>query len=460
MTISHNTWSLGQRFNTFTDSAVRRMVEWLNLRRLKAYPTIVAVITWVSWLISLWRGSGILDAFSQVVGGDFMAFYTGGRFFLDGRLAQIYDLTAQRSFQESMGVQVQIKGFHPFINPPFATLMYAPFATSDYLPGLVMWWLVGAICYVLAIAILHHNLVTNRTGVTGSVPLNIRAVGRWSFYGLFFYPTMTWIAYGQISGLLLLLFVSTFVLLRRRQDFAAGFIWGILLFKPQLALVVAVVLVVKWRWRALLGGGLTVFGWLATGFVIGWQPILEYLHLSSALMELLRAEGYKSWGLHSLYGFSILLLNAISPLATTAITYLLMATGLGIMTWIWYRTPWLPGSRRWDMTMAATFAVSLLISPHLFTYDLMLLLLPFAIVWVYYTDKLPQVILDGGPILVTTAFVYIATFAGSYLSLFQLTIAGWVGIPKIAIQLSVPILILWIYAILRQATIPTQASTQ
>jgi len=449
-----------QRSGAFADRVVGRVVEWLTPRRLQIYPASIAIIIWGGWLFSLLRGRGNLDAFSQVVGGDFMAFYTGGRFLLDGRLAEIYNLSAQRSFQESLGVQVAATGFHPFINPPFAALMYAPFATGSYLSGLIMWWLVGAICFVLAIVLLYRNLANISTTDLESPPSAIRSLRRWFLYALTFYPTTAWVAYGQITALLLFLFVGTFVLLRRKHDFAAGFIWGTLLFKPQLAFVLVVVLIIKWRWRALLGGLLAVCCWLATGFVIGWPPMLEYLQISSELMEFLRVEGYKSWGLHSLYGFSILLFNAISPLATTLLAYLLMAIGLGVMVWVWHRTPWQPGSRQWDMTMAATFAASLLISPHLFMYDLMLLLLPFVIVWAYYADGRSSAILDGGPILAMTALVYVATFAGSYLSLFQLRIAEWVGLPGMAIQFSVPILILWIYAILKQANAPTQTPMQ
>ena len=94
---------------TFVTKVIGRMVGWLVPQRLKILPAAVAIIVWGGWLISLWRGSGILDAFGNVVGGDFVAFYTGGRFLLDGRFAQVYDLSAQSSFQASVASQYRQK---------------------------------------------------------------------------------------------------------------------------------------------------------------------------------------------------------------------------------------------------------------------------------------------------------------------------------------------------------------
>ena len=92
-----------------------------------------------------------------------------------------------------------------------------------------------------------------------------------------------------------------------------------------------------------------------------------------------------------------------------------------------------------------TTALGLLISPHLFIYDLMLLLLPLAIVWSRYppgpgAGGRP---LDGGPLLAWTAWLYIVTFWGSYLTLGELRLGAALGLPKIALQLSVPVIAGW-----------------
>ncbi len=170
----------------------------------------------------------------------------------------------------------------------------------------------------IALLFLRHELLTHLPDAF--VPPGLRVPRNWVFYSLLFYPTVTWILYGQMTGLLLLIFVGTFIFLRRGRDFAAGAVWGLLLFKPQLAITLAVILLVKGRWRALAGGAVTVTAWLSTGLILGWQSFRQYLHLSGQLMDLLRLDSYESWGLQNFYGFSILLFNDISPSLTTLLT--------------------------------------------------------------------------------------------------------------------------------------------
>ena len=75
---------------------------------------------------------------------------------------------------------------------------------------------------------------------------------------------------------------------------------------------------------------------------------------------------------------------------------------------------------------AATFAFGLLISPHLYLYDLMLLLLPLAIVLSHYPRGTLKRPLDGGSLLVWTALLYLVTFVGCYFSMGQLWLTGGV----------------------------------
>jgi len=129
----------------------------------------------------------------------------------------------------------------------------------------------------------------------------------------------------------------------------------------------------------------------------------------------------------------------------------LTAGGLLVLIVWWRRTPWQPGTRAWDLTLAATVALGLLISPHLYLYDLMLLLLPLAIVWSYFPHGTAGRALDGGPLLAWTAALYVTASFGSYLSLAQLRLSAAVGLPGIAVQLSVPVIAGWAWLVTRTA---------
>ena len=127
---------------------------------------------------------------------------------------------------------------------------------------------------------------------------------------------------------------------------------------------------------------------------------------------------------------------------------LLFLCGFISVAAIWRKTKWEPGSRTWDMLMSATFAFGLLLAPYLFIYDLMLLLLPLGIVWSYYIGGTKGRALDGGSLLCCSALLYIICFIGSLITLGQLKLCTFIGVPKCAIQLSVFVILGWSYVVI------------
>lgn len=233
----------------------------------------------------------------------------------------------------------------------------------------------------------------------------------------------------------------------------AGLALGLLLYKPQLAIAIGVMLLVKWRFRVLIGGIISAGAWIAIGFAISPPVMKKYVNLITTLLELQRRHDLSPiWGYNNFYGFASLLLGDFWRRGADILGSLLVVGGIITIMLLWWRTEWKPRTRAWDMKLAATFALGLLISPHLYLYDLMLLLLPIAIVWSYYPSGTQGRALDGGPLLVWTALLYAVCFFGSYLSLAELRISSLIGLPSMALQLSVPILIGWVIIIISLST--------
>jgi hypothetical protein len=156
--------------------------------------------------------------------------------------------------------------------------------------------------------------------------------------------------------------------------------------------------------------------------------------------------------MHNFYGFCILLFRDLcSTRAIEALSGILMLAGFMSIYFWWRTTPWRPKTKIWDLTAAATFALGLLISPHLMTYDLLLLLLPGAIVWHHYPKLTDGRQLDAGSLLVMTGLVYIAAFVSEHLSSAMLKLSVSLGYPACALQLSVLSIIGWV-ACVRRAT--------
>lgn len=421
--------------------SVKAIVAWLTPGRLKVYPTAIAALTFAAWGVSQALGPGLTDVSKTIIGADFAAFYTGGRFFLSGRLDELYDLSAQKDFQASLVAPVIPRGFTAFINPPFTVVLYAPFAWSSYGLGLLLWWGAGLLALTLSLYLLHRELR----------PSSQRSIPRLLGLSFLFYPTLAWFLYGQNTAFTLLLYTLTFVMLRRGRDFTAGLTLGLLLYKPQLAIALSVVLLIKRRWRALLGGALSAGLWLGIGFTLSPAAMWEFVRLAPVLPEFGRAWIIHNWGLNSFFGFSSLLLDGFWRAGANLLTTGLTIAGLiTIVAW-WWRASWQPDTHNWDFRMAATLAVGLLISPHLFLYDLMLLLLPLGIVWGYYWQGAGDRPLDGGALLAWTAILYVVTFVGNYLTAAQQQLSVILGFPKMAVQLGTLVIAGWAWLIARLA---------
>ncbi len=241
------------------------LARWLNPQRRRVYPLAIFLITVLGWLVSLGMGPGLTDASGTIIGADFVAFYTGGRFFWQDRMGDLYNFAAQAAVLADLVAPVVTDKINPFINPPFSVLIYAPFALGSYALGLALWWAAGGALLVFSLHLLRVELFPARP-----------TLRRLIWLSLLFYPTLLWITFGQNTALTLFLYTITFVLLRRGYDLAAGLALGCLLYKPQLAIALALILLMRWRWRALIGGALSVTAWLAAGFLISPAAMLRY----------------------------------------------------------------------------------------------------------------------------------------------------------------------------------------
>jgi hypothetical protein len=429
-------------FKLFYNVFIERAVKWLTYERIRLYPTTICVVMFFTWGVSIAMGHGLTDASGNIIGADFLTFYTAGKFYLMGRMNELYDIAEQAAFQRGILSPVSFNSVCYFNYPPFTTLFCATFALGNYLTGLLLWWGTGVLALAFSLHLLRRELMA----------LHVRSTGCLFLMSFLFSPTIAWFLYGQDTALTLLLYTLIFVMLRRQKDFASGMALGLLLFKPQLAIALAIVLIVKWRWRALVGGMMGAGIWIIIGLAISPRVMAEYIRLIPRFIELQRRHDLvPTWGYHNFNGFAALLFDGFWRRGADILALLLTIGGIVVVVLLWRRTLWEPATKEWDMRLAATFALGLLISPHLYLYDLMLLLLPLVIVWSYYPHGTCDRFLDGGPLLVWTALLYVVCFIGSYISLAQLWLSVLMGLPKIAFQLSVPVIVGWTIMVIRRA---------
>jgi len=238
---------------------------------------------------------------------------------------------------------------------PQVSLLFSPFARLPYAWALLAWLLFNTVVYGLCVYAVWKtcpNLERYRWTVL------ILAV---AFPG--FFHLMAW---GQTSGLALACFTLAFLTLRSQRLFLAGLATGCLIFKPQLGLAAAVVFVLSGEGKIVLGAVLSALAQLSVGWVRYGTPVMRnYWHALLHVQDILPLLEPRPYQMHSLRAFWSLLLPW--PHVAFALYIASAAVVLAFAVRIWKST--LPLGIRYSALLIAT----VLVSPHLTVYDLVIL---------------------------------------------------------------------------------------
>jgi hypothetical protein len=323
----------------------------------------------------LWQGAGVLlcvllifvggnffispkDAVhSRMLGHDFLAFYTGGTFARLRQFDQLYDLNATRAMEHSLAVQNQLEvgsGFGPFWNPPFYAMVLAPLTALPYRNALVLWTVANLGCLIVALVLLARMLPAlvarppkGISFVHEPVPLKFKRDSRnWLLVPLLVCCSMPFIqaiSHGQNTFCSLMLLCIVVTAWRERQPLLAGIACGLMFYKPQLAAVVAAVLVLSMGIRVLMGLGLVgaVLLLLTTTLMPG--SLDNYLYQLPVNLKFMQVDHIYLWERHVTFSaFWRLLLQGREAaersgvvVSATVICSGLVALGLLVA---WFRT--------------------------------------------------------------------------------------------------------------------------
>lgn len=318
----------------------------------------------VSW-------SGIVELYVQRWEGtaeqgpreDYAAFLAAGRLVLEGHGHAIYELDAIGPTQEEMfGRPVGSSGVLAFFNPPFVALAFAPLAALSVEAAAA---LLAASNLVLAAAIL--VLIVRLVRPQGRTSEAFLVLGILTFFPL------TWtVIHGQFSLLLLLGWLG-FVLAQVRGDERKSGVWlTVLLIKPQLVVLPAILLAARRQWTALkwfAGVALALAG--VSVLVSGPGVIVEYP------VFLVDSTGWQGDGISPSRMLGIGGLGA-RLFAVNSPPYAAFAWGLSIVV-----VCTLAVIARRDLNSrgvdalplwAATMMATLLVNPHLYLQDLTLVI--------------------------------------------------------------------------------------
>ena len=378
---------------------------FLNSKRL-SYALIAGAILWAGWLASILLGKGNRDAAGQVLGVDFLAFYTGGKLVNSGQSAELYDLRAQQAVQRQVAGE-EWGDLDIYFNPPFYAWLFMPFALLPYKLSVGLWIIVELALLWLSLKIL-----------------GVKKPARAFLWALTFSPVFSAVSFGQNTLMSLALLSLTYALWRNSKLWAAGLACSLLLYKPQLILGVGVLWFLEWflarrGWQSL--AGLALGGTALAGLSFLFMPDASraYIEFSRRILPGFTTwEGYPLWNAHTPRAFWQLLLPGLSWLSD-GLFGLCLVTGLGAYGVFWCKFRSQPA---W--LYAGAIGLTLWLTPHAMIYDWAILLIPAVLLW----DKSS---VDWKGIY---ALVWVAAFISGPFTLGQLKLLPF------AVQISVPVL--------------------
>ena len=313
---------------------------WLDAGRVRVYAAMV-LAAYLPMMLKVYREA------TGTVGSDFLAFWGAGRLQLSGPAARVYDLMAEQVAQAASGTGQLVA----YVNPPPYLFLTAPLGLMPYAVAWIVWALAG---WALWFLVAQRSLPNG--GAAGALAILAFPAA---------YLSASHAQNGFITGAILIAAVLTL----RRSQTLSGALFGLLVIKPHLALLVPFWLAAGRKWTAIAAAAASAaLLCLASLLVFGidtWRAYPQSFGVSQTLMAQTSGEFF---------------LRMCTPYAALRVLFGPTAAmiGQGLITILtgalacryWRRAP--SDEAAGAMLLAATA----LASPYLFSYDLPFLAMP------------------------------------------------------------------------------------
>jgi hypothetical protein len=303
----------------------------------------LSAISWMLFLPYLMTAHGHLDWARHAIGRDFINYWTAGHLVwgphrLDIFTPNLFLGWEHRLFDPKLP-------FHFWSYPPPALFLVAPLAAFPYIPALILWSLAGIIALVPAARVFFKS---NRE--------------RWLLLAA---PAVAVnIALGQNGAFTAALLLSGLALWDERPRWA-GILLGLLIFKPQLAILLPIAVIAERRWSIMVAAGITGAAVLVLSTLVfgidAWKGFFgPTLHTQTIMLS--QGRGPFQWMMPS--AFMAGRVGGLS--ANWAMALQAPFTALGVwITWRAYRGKADAQAKGVVLAMATFLA-----SPQMFNYDL------------------------------------------------------------------------------------------
>lgn len=306
------------------------------------------------------------------LGGDFLQEYIGGRLILnEANSGQLYDAETFKQVQHDpdvVGFSWDPQQFFPAVYPPYWYAAVSPLSKLSYSTATRVWLVLMTAALIAALWLLNRY---------AKIPAPILMLMCLSV------PIIQSLNGGQKGTLLLLILTISYVLLKQQRDLLSGLVFALIAFKPHLAIAIGLWMLASRNWRWCAGAILGVAVMLGASFMASPDLMNGYVNVVLGFGDYVQSGGYNLHESFSLWSFWQQL--AGNPTLAKVLTVLSSMLLLGSSLWFLgkptnqSRTGGLRSSAQLDRSFAAMVIVTMLTSPHLYTYDLTMLLLPIGL---------------------------------------------------------------------------------
>lgn len=292
---------------------------------------------------------------------DFAHFYVQGVIAAEHDAAALYDIDAHAAILKRVVPGADLR--YPPVYGPQVALAFRPLAALSYGQALYVWLALTAALYAAGAAALSAQLPRLRSSPWIATLLFLGAP---PFHFVLGFSQAAVIGFAAIT--------LSVLALRSNRPLAAGMALGILTYKPPLALAIAAVFLLAREWRLVVGAAISGAAQLAIGGAFwGFGIFPAYLAALINVPTLAPAMEPFTFQMHSWRAF-FQLMAWPDALAPAAILIASVATiGVAFVCW----------RARTDMAprFASLVIATLLVDPHVYVYDLLLLVPVFAWLW-------------------------------------------------------------------------------
>jgi hypothetical protein len=325
---------------------------------------------------------------------DFTAFWIAGSLTLNGQDPYLVgDWVPVYSQFPSLGLADN----QTFLYPKPILLLFLPFGVLPLKTASIIWLVLTQIAVLAVVLLLSSFWPVDKRGKY-LAPLLIAI--------LIFRPYLLTLNLGQLGGFFLLIITAAMLFWRKDKWLAAGILLSLLALKPQLGLpilaLISLWLLYKRTWAHFLGlgiGGISLF-------VLGWffDPdwVSKFLQIGTNKVSVTFGHHPTLWGL---CGYLCNRQQSCTMLSGITISVVFLALFF-ILLWKMRDQLSLPE------ILALSIPLALMLTPYLWAYDQVLLIIPTMItIGILIRKKYPYLLITAIPILITisaTIFLNIA----------------------------------------------------